>query len=77
MKPSPRPALRLEGLESRLVPASVLHYRDTDGDAVTVTASAGNLAGRATLNNIGLGQQLASLNLTDPSFTARTSASRR
>src|SRR5438067_1842107 len=53
-----------EPLESRFTPASLLAYTDIDGDKVTVTASAGNLAGHATI----VGGQLQLLDLSDPSF---------
>src|SRR5437867_3963851 len=53
-----------EPLESRIVPASVYAYTDYDGDKVTITASAGVLAGHA---GVVFGQ-LWLLDISDPSF---------
>jgi hypothetical protein len=65
MKPQCRLGIRgPESLESRLTPASVLSYTDVDGDKVTIAASAGVLAGHATI----VGGQLRLLDISDPSF---------
>jgi hypothetical protein len=53
-----------EPLELRFTPASVFAYTDIDGDKVTLTATAGNLAGHATI----VSGQLQLLDLSDPSF---------
>src|SRR4026208_301877 len=55
---------RLETLESRIVPASMLTYTDIDGDKVAITASVGNLTGHATV----VGGQLQLLDISDASF---------
>src|SRR5262245_1401405 len=68
MKTTRRARLFLEALEARIAPASVLPFIDVDGDKVRVIASAGDLAGKATFANVGRGQQLQLLDLTDPSF---------
>src|SRR3989442_10679325 len=54
----------IEPLEPRIAPASVLPYTDIDGDKVTITSSAGDLTGHATI----VGGQLRLLDLSDPSF---------
>jgi hypothetical protein len=60
--------LTLEQLESRLAPASVLAFTDVDGDRVAVTSNRGDLTARGTFAAVGAGQQLRSLDLTDPAF---------
>src|SRR3954467_5559797 len=61
-------APRLEILEPRLAPASTLTFTDVDGDHVKIVSSLGDLAGKATLASFGAGDQLQTLDLTDPSF---------
>src|SRR5207248_3043852 len=56
--------MNIEPLEPRIAPASLLHYTDIDGDQVTISSSAGDLTGHATV----VGGQLQLLNLSDPSF---------
>jgi hypothetical protein len=60
--------LNVELLEPRLAPASVLTFTDVDGDKVTITASRGDISGKATFANVGAGQQLQVLDLTDAAF---------
>jgi hypothetical protein len=60
----------IEPLETRVAPASVLTFTDVDGDKVKVVASSGDLnaVGVATFANVGAGQQLQLLTLSDPSI---------
>jgi hypothetical protein len=73
-RPARRPALlSVEELEPRrapavLVNAHTLTFTDVDGDKVTITASRGDLAGKATFAHVGAGQQLQVLDLTDAAF---------
>ncbi|MHA3772528.1 hypothetical protein ACXR0O_13415 [Verrucomicrobiota bacterium sgz303538] len=59
---------RIESLEARIAPASVITYTDVDGDRVKITSSKGVLDGHAVFASVGSGQQLISLDLTDDSF---------
>src|SRR5262245_43508546 len=63
---SARPTVEL--LESRITPASMFTYSDGDGDQVTVTSSRGDLAGTFQFATVGVGVELAVLDLTDPAF---------
>src|SRR5262245_28186154 len=60
--------LTVELLEARITPASMFSYSDGDGDQVTVTSSRGELAGKFVLATLGVGNELAMLDLTDPIF---------
>src|SRR5262249_38086800 len=60
--------LSVEVLEPRLAPASVLNFTDVDGDKVTIASSVGDLSGKATFANVGVGQQLQVLDLTGAAF---------
>jgi hypothetical protein len=66
--------LAVDPLEPRHAPASALAFTDVDGDRVTVTASAGNLTGRATFAEVGLGRLLQRLDLTGAEFQGATIA---
>src|SRR5262245_59121748 len=68
MKITRRTRLSIELLEPRLAPASVLNFTDVDGDKVSVTSSRGDLSGKATFANVGVGQQLQVLDLTGAAF---------
>lgn len=59
----------IEMLESRIAPASVITYTDTDGDVVRIISTHGNLAGHATFDDNSDHHQLQTLDLTDPSFS--------
>ena len=59
---------RVELLEPRIAPASVLTFTDVDGDSVKITSSLGDLAGKALRVAAGMGEQLQTLDLTDPMF---------
>src|SRR5262249_51082416 len=58
--------LQLDGFEPRLAPASGLTFTAVDRDHVTITATAGNQARRASFANVGYAYQLHALDLTDP-----------
>src|SRR5262245_8718759 len=64
--------LTLEGLESRIAPASVTPFNDVDGDLVTITVSnvtANDILGAFFLSpGLGEGQHLIRLDLRDPKF---------
>jgi len=63
--------LRAESLEPRLPLAGVFSFLDVDGDIVTVRSSRGDdvqLGASLTLNSVGSGLQLASVNLNDSAF---------
>lgn len=61
--------MSIELLEPRIAPASVLTFTDVDGDIVKVITSHGDLTGKASFADAGLGRlQLQTLDLTDPAF---------
>lgn len=66
--PGFRPTMRIEILEARIAPATVLSFTDVDGDSVALTVSVGDLSGTAAFVPVGVGQQLVLLDLSDPQF---------
>jgi hypothetical protein len=58
----------IECLECRIAPASIITFTDVDGDLVKVKSSKGTLEGKLSFTEMGAGQQLNLINLTDPAF---------
>src|SRR5450432_659378 len=59
----------VECLESRITPASVVHFTDANGDHVTFTSSLGNLDGRISFGPAADGVHLVyNADLSDLSF---------
>ena len=58
----------IEILESRIAPAAVLHYMDTDGDKVTVKTSQGTSADLASICNLKASGALGGMHLNKIDF---------